>query len=113
MHRRTWDAKTQARIVTEGLKGKPMADICHEHQSSQSQSYEGSDQFLAHAVNAFKVHQHTHTEARLEHEHATLKKSVGNSCCNEKKRRGAGRSRPPAPVVAQRSESLLQRVREL
>jgi hypothetical protein len=36
MHRRKRDAKTKARIVLEGLQGKPGAEICHEHQSSQS-----------------------------------------------------------------------------
>ncbi len=37
MHRRKWDAKTKAMIIIEGLKGKPVAEICTEHQISQSQ----------------------------------------------------------------------------
>jgi hypothetical protein len=37
MHNRTWDAKTKALSVIEGLKGKPVADICNEHQISPSQ----------------------------------------------------------------------------
>jgi hypothetical protein len=32
MARRKWDAKTKALIVTEGLKRKPVAKICTEHQ---------------------------------------------------------------------------------
>ena len=36
MRRRTWDAKTKAMIVLEGLKGKPVAEVCTEHQISQS-----------------------------------------------------------------------------
>jgi hypothetical protein len=36
MQRRKWDAKTKAIIVLEGLKGKPVADICTEHQISQA-----------------------------------------------------------------------------
>ena len=32
MARRKWDAKTKALIVIEGLKGKPVAEICTEHQ---------------------------------------------------------------------------------
>ena len=40
MHKRTWDAKTKALIVLEGLKGKPIAEICTEHQISQSQYYQ-------------------------------------------------------------------------
>jgi transposase-like protein len=39
MPRRKWDAKTKALIVLEGLKGKPVAEICTEHQISQSQYY--------------------------------------------------------------------------
>jgi putative transposase len=30
MQKRTWDAKTKALIVIEGLKGKPVTEICHE-----------------------------------------------------------------------------------
>jgi hypothetical protein len=36
MQKCTWDAKSKAMIVLEGLKGKPAAEICTEHQSSQS-----------------------------------------------------------------------------
>jgi transposase-like protein len=32
MRRRQWDAKTKARIVLQGLQGKPVAEICDEHQ---------------------------------------------------------------------------------
>jgi transposase-like protein len=77
MPRRKWDAKTKALIVLEGLKGKPVAEICAEHQISQSQYYQWRDQFLAHAGKAFEVHQHTRTEARLAQENARLKALVG------------------------------------
>jgi transposase len=77
MHRRKWDAQTKAIIVIEGLKGKPVAEICNEHQISQSQYYQWRDQFLAHAAHAFEVHQHTRKEAHLEQENARLKKLVG------------------------------------
>jgi hypothetical protein len=36
MHRRTWDAQTNARIVLQGLQGKPVAELCNEYQISQS-----------------------------------------------------------------------------
>jgi transposase-like protein len=77
MHRRQWDAKIKARIVVEGLQGKPVAELCHEHQISQSQYYQWRDQFLAHAAHAFEAHQHTRTEARLAQENARLKTRVG------------------------------------
>ena len=77
MQKRKGDAKTQAMIVLEGLKGKPGAAICTEQQISQSQDYQWRDQFLANAAQAFEVHQHTQREARLEQENARLKNLVG------------------------------------
>jgi hypothetical protein len=38
MQRRTWDAKTKAMIVIEGLKGEPIAQLCTEYQISQVRS---------------------------------------------------------------------------
>jgi transposase-like protein len=63
-----WDAKTKALIVLESLQGNPVAEICTEHQIGQSRYYQWCDQFLAHAGQAFEVHQHTRREARLEQE---------------------------------------------
>ena len=34
MKYRKWDAKTKGMIVPEGLKGKPVSDICIEYQKS-------------------------------------------------------------------------------
>jgi transposase-like protein len=53
MQRRTWEATTKARLVLEGLQGRPVAEICNEHQISQSQYAQWCDQFLAHAAHAF------------------------------------------------------------
>jgi transposase-like protein len=72
-------------VVLEGLKGKPVAEIRTEHQISQSQYYQWRDQFLAHAGQAFDVHQHTKREARLEQENARLKKLVGELTLELKK----------------------------
>jgi transposase-like protein len=85
MRRRRWDAKTKAIIVIQGLQGKPVSEICHEQQISQSQYYQWRDQFLAHAANAFGVHQHTRKEARLEPENAKLKNLVGELLLELKK----------------------------
>jgi transposase-like protein len=52
MPRRKWDATTKALIVLEGLKGKPVAEICTEHKISQSLYYQWRDQFLANAAQA-------------------------------------------------------------
>ena len=85
MHRRNWDAKTKALIVLEGLKGKPVAELCTEHQISQSLYDQWRDQFLAHAAHAFEVDQHTWKEARLEQENTKLKKLVGELLLELKK----------------------------
>ncbi len=85
MHRRKWDAKTKAMIVLEGLKGKPVGELCNEHQISQAQYYQWRDQFLAHAPKAFEVHEQTQREARLARENARLKTLVGELTLELKK----------------------------
>ena len=77
MHRRKWDAKTTVRIVLQGLQGQPVAESCNAHQRSQSQYYQWRDQFLAHADQAFEVHQQSQKETRLAREHAKRKTLVG------------------------------------
>ena len=86
MRKRQWDAKTKALIVLEGLKGTPIAEICHAHQISQSPYSQWRDQFLAHAAQAFEVPQHTRKEAHLEHENARLKPLVGELTLERNKR---------------------------
>jgi transposase-like protein len=85
MHRRKWDAKTKAMIVLEGLKGKPVAELCNEHQLSQAQYYQWRDQFLAHAAKAFEAHEQSQREARLTQENARLKTLVGELTLELKK----------------------------
>jgi transposase-like protein len=85
MPRRKWDAKTKAMLVLEGLKGKPVAEICTEHQLSQAQYYQWRDQFLAHAAKAFEVHEQSQREARLARENAKLKTLVGELTLELKK----------------------------
>ena len=77
MPRRQGDAKTKARIVLQGLQGKPVAGRCHEHQLSPSLQDPWRDQCLAHADQAFEVPQHARQVAHLEREHARLKRRVG------------------------------------
>jgi transposase-like protein len=77
MHRLKWDTTTNARIIIEGLKGKPVAELCTEHQIRQAQYYQWRDQFLAHAPQAFEVHEPSRKEARLEPENVRLKKLGG------------------------------------
>jgi transposase-like protein len=85
MPRRKWDAKTKAMIVLEGLKGKPVAELCNEHQISQAQYYQWRDQFMAHAPKAFEVHAQSQREARLARENTRLKTLVGELTLELKK----------------------------
>jgi transposase-like protein len=64
-------------IGLEGLKGKPVAEICTEHQISPSQYSQWRDQFLAPAAQALELHPHTRQEGRLEPENARLQRLVG------------------------------------
>ena len=85
MHRRKWDAKTKARIVLEGLQGKPVAELCNEHQISQAQYYQWRDLFLANAARAFEPAGAPSRQGRLERENARLKALVGELALELKK----------------------------
>lgn len=87
MRRRKWDAHTKATIVIEGLKGKPVREICTEHQISQSLYYQWRDQFLANAAKAFETIPRTRREPYLEQENAKLKRLVGELLLELRKRR--------------------------
>jgi hypothetical protein len=77
MQRRQWDAKTTAMLVIEGLKDKPMAELCHAHRLSQAQYDQWRDPLLAHAPTAFEVPAQSQREARLARENARLNTPVG------------------------------------
>ncbi len=76
MKRRKWDSKTKALVLLEGLKGRPVAELCTEHPISQSQYYAWRDQFLGNAAKTFELHQQSQREARLERENTRLKALV-------------------------------------
>ena len=54
MRRRRWKPEQKALIVLEGLKGRPIGELCAEHEISQGQYYQWRDQFLANASRAFE-----------------------------------------------------------
>jgi transposase-like protein len=85
MSRRKWDANTKVMIVLQGLQGKPVAEICTEHQISPSQYYQWRDQSLATATKAFEDPQRIRKEARLQQENARLKPLVGERTFELKK----------------------------
>lgn len=85
MKRRKWDSKTKSQIVLEGLKGRPVADICNDYQISQTQYYQWRDQFLANAEKAFEVKRLNHREEHLKRENERLKRLVGELTLELKK----------------------------
>jgi transposase-like protein len=85
MHRRKWDADTKAKIVIQGLQGRPIAELCHEYQISQSLYDQWRDQFLANASRAFDVQQYDRRETRLARENVRLKARVGDLTLELKK----------------------------
>jgi transposase-like protein len=83
MKNRKWDAKTKALIVMEGIKGKPVTDICAEHQLSQSQYYRWRDEFLA---NMHQIFDSTgKNDERLIKENKRLKEIIGDLTVELKK----------------------------
>ena len=78
-----WDSKSKAIIVLEGLKGKPVVDICREYQISQTHYYRWRDKFLANMHQAFETQ--TNREAKLSQQVDELKKVVGDLTLELKK----------------------------
>jgi transposase-like protein len=83
MIRRKWDPKAKAMIVLQGLKGKPLSEICSEHQITQSQYYLWRDQFLEKMHLAFI--DDNRKEKVLTRENAHLKKIIGDLTVELKK----------------------------
>jgi transposase-like protein len=83
MKRRKWDAKTKAMIVVQGLKGKPLAEICLEHQISQTQYYQWRDHFLANVHQVFDGNEKK--SELLTRENARLRKIIGDLTVELKK----------------------------
>ncbi len=85
MKQRKWDPKAKAKIVLEGIKGRPVAEICNEHQICQSQYYQWRDQFLSNLDRVFDAPQKASRETRLESEIKNLRALVGELTLELKK----------------------------
>lgn len=83
MKNRKWDAKTKAIIVMEGIKGKPVNEICAEHQLSQSQYYRWRDEFFANIHQVFESN--NKNDERLVKENMRLKQIIGDLTVELKK----------------------------
>src|SRR5215203_4975703 len=87
MKRRKWKPEQKALIVLEGLKGRPIGELCAEHEISQAQYYQWRDLFLANAAKAFEPADAPQRQGRLERENARLKTLVGELALPLKKAR--------------------------
>jgi len=83
MERRKWDPKTKSMIVLQGLKGKPVAELCAEHQITQTQYYQWRDQFLANMHQVFITDERK--EKALTRENLRLKRIIGDLTIELKK----------------------------
>ena len=71
--------------MLEGLKGRPIGELCAEHEISQAQYYQWRDLFLANAARAFEPAGQPQRQDRLERENARLKALVGELALELKK----------------------------
>ena len=85
MKQRKCDSKIKAKVVIDGLKGKPIAKICNEYQISQSVYYQWRDQFLTHVDQIFDIPRKVKKETMLEHENRQLKAMIGDLTIELKK----------------------------
>ena len=88
MKPRTWDSKIKARVVLEGLRGRPVSQICSEYGIHNTQYYEWRDKFLSNMEKVFENGQTTPKELKLKSEVAKLKELVGELTLELKKTEG-------------------------
>lgn len=82
---RKWEPAAKAKIVLEGLKGRPVAEICNEHQISQSQYYQWKDQFLSNMDKIYTLPRVNQRELHLKDENRRLKTLIGELTVELKK----------------------------
>jgi transposase-like protein len=85
MKRRKWDDKLKAQVVIEGLKGRPVGELCNEYQIGQTAYYRWRDQFLANAGKVFQVEKVDQRAERLVDENRRLKGVIGDLTLELKK----------------------------
>ncbi len=83
--RRQWTSQEKSQIVLEGIKGRPVADLCLEHQISQSMYYSWRDQFLSHMNQAFETRKAGQREAYQNQKIDKMKKIIADLTIELKK----------------------------
>ena len=83
--KRKFTSKQKSIIVIEGIKGRPVVDICADHAISQSLYYKWRDQFFANSDSVFEFDKKTNREQRLLRENNKLKQSLAETILELKK----------------------------
>ena len=83
--RRQWKAAEKSRIILEGLKGRPVADICVEYQISQSMYYSWRDQFLSNMGQVFETKKIDQRQAYQNRQIDKMKKIIADLTIELKK----------------------------
>ena len=92
MKKRKWTSEQKLQIVMQGVKGRPISEICNEFQIGQSQYYLWRDQFLQNVGKVFEMPQKAQQQSRLERENEKLKAMVGELTMELKKTIGKASS---------------------
>ena len=85
MKKRSWDSKTKAKIVLEGLSGKSISEVCNQHQISQNQYHLWRDKFLSEAHRAFEAKENGGEVLRLKAKTLRLQQIIGQLTVELKK----------------------------
>ena len=85
MRRRKWKPEQKALIVLEGLKGRPIGELCAEHEISQAQYYQWRDQFLANAAQSVRAGRRPTAPGPARTRERALKSLVGELTLELKK----------------------------
>ncbi len=85
MKKRSWDGKTKAKIVLEGLSGMATGELCAKHQISQAQYYQWRDKLLVDAYRAFDGKDTSGEVRRLKDKNTQLQRIIGQLTVEFKK----------------------------
>ena len=83
--RRQWKGKEKSQIILEGLKGRPVADICLGHQISQSMYCKWRHQFLSNMGHVFETKKFNQREAYQNRQIDKMKKIIADLTIELKK----------------------------
>ena len=83
--KKKWSAKENSQIIIEGIKGRPVVDICATYGVSQSLYYAWRDKFFANVSDVFEVDKKNGKEQRILRENIKLKQSLAETILELKK----------------------------